>query len=188
MLKRVIRGTFWLLAVLVLATLLTERYFVHSDPPAADPLMPDLPAYEQVEGQSIVSYMATLTQGAALLAGQPQLAAAAGLVDQMTGCFQDAGAVQTRVYSLRAEPLQAGAIAIADLEELTDPLTLAQCTVPDLLSLESHEGLVFQPCHFSYPYQDEDVSLVIAFAGTAERVCADFCSELAGCQREALAP
>lgn len=182
MMKRVIRLGMWLLAIVILGSLLVDRYRSAGEPAPVQSLMPDLADYDQVEGRPIVNYVGALAQGAALLAGQPQLAAAVGSVDRTVSCFNDLGAVQARVYSHRDQPLAAGAIAVADLDELSDPTTLAQCLAPDLLSLESTEPLLLQPCSGDYGVIHDGRAMMVVYVGSTEAVCADFCANLAGCE------
>ncbi len=183
MMKRWIRLGMWLLAIIILASLFVDRYRTGGEPPPVQTLMPDLTGYDQIEGRPLVNYIGALAQGAALLAGQPQLAATVGAVDRTASCFNDVGAVQARVYSKSDQPLAAGAIAIADLDELSDPTTLAQCLAPDLLSLEStDDSLVLQPCSGDYGVIFGGRPMMVIYAGSTEAVCADFCANLAGCE------
>lgn len=181
MMKRLLRAGLWVLAITIFGSLMIDRYRSASELPPAQTIMPELPAYHQIEGRPILNYVGALAQGGALLAGQPQLAAAAGAVDRAVSCFNDVGAVRARGYSLREQPLAAGAIAVADLDELSDPATLAQCLAPDLLSLESAEPLVIQTCSGSYNFDHDGRTMMVLYMATVEPVCADFCASLPGC-------
>ncbi len=183
MMKRWIRVGMWLLAIVVFASLLVDRYRSAGEPLPVQSLMPDLAGYDQVEGRPIVNYVGALAQGAAMMAGQPQLAAAVGAVDRTVSCFNDVGAVQARAYSQSDQPLAAGAIAIANLDELSDPTTLAQCLAPDLLSLEStDDAFVLQPCTGDYGVIYGGQPMMVVYIGSTDSVCADFCANLAGCE------
>ena len=84
-------------------------------PPAVE-MLPDLPGHKVIEGQLLTDYLSSFGEGAALLTGQPQLAALIVGVDEIIGCYQEIGAVQARVYSNEESPLSSGAVAIADRE------------------------------------------------------------------------
>jgi hypothetical protein len=151
-------------------------------PPAAD-MLPTLPGYNQVEGQTITTYVSTLAGGAALLGGQPQLAATVAVVDHIIGCYQDVGAVRARVYSQGEQPLAAGAIAIGDRNELQDPANLFRCVLP--ASLEAiptgPQGIEVEPCTANYVLSREDNEFYVIYAGTTPAVCQAFCANLEGC-------
>lgn len=150
-------------------------------PPAVE-MLPDLPDYNVVEGQTLTEHITALSGGAAMLAGQPELTAAILLVDQVIGCYQEVGAVRARVYSHREQPLSAGALAIADRNALTDPINLFKCVVPTALDLpEVGEAPTIQPCSASYTLERDDNEFYIVYAGTTEEICHAFCANLEGC-------
>jgi hypothetical protein len=174
--------------VLIITTLAGLALFQGCDdnpdrqPPAAR-LLPDLNGYNQVEGQTITTYVSTLAGGAALLAGQPQLTATVAVVDHIIGCYQDVGAVRARVYSQQEQPLAAGAIAIADRNEISDPANLFQCVLPASLDAvpTSPETIVIEPCTASYTLTRNNNELYIIYAATTPDVCQAFCRNLEGC-------
>jgi hypothetical protein len=157
-------------------------------PPPAAEMLPDLPGYNQVEGQTITTYISTLAGGAALLAGQPQLTATVAVVDHIIGCYQDVGAVRARVYSQVEQPLAAGAIAIADRNELSDPGNLFQCVLPAALEAipTGPEGFEVEPCTANYTLTRDDNEFYIIYAGTTPDVCQSFCANLEGCVAHAM--
>lgn len=152
-------------------------------PPPAAEMLPVLPGYNHVEGQTITTYVSTLAGGAALLAGQPQLTATVAVVDHIIGCYQDVGAVRARVYSQVEQPLAAGAIAIGDRNLLSDPTNLFQCVLPATLDAvpTAPEGIEVQPCTANYTITRDDNEFYIIYAGTTPEVCAAFCENLEGC-------
>jgi hypothetical protein len=145
--------------------------------PAAS-MLPDLAGYNTVEGQTLTEYIAGVSGGAALLTGQPQLAAVVAAVDEIAGCYQDVGAARFRVYSRQEAPLEAGAVAIADRNALTDPANLFRCV--GLQPLRRAPGEL-EPCATSYTLEKDDNAFYIAYAGTTPAVCSDFCGQLEGC-------
>ncbi len=156
------------------------------NPPPAEPpavqMLPVLSGYNVVEGQDLTGYISTLSEGAALLAGQLELVAAIEAADQVIDCYQEVGAVRARVYSNEAEPLSAGAVAIADRNALLDPLNLFKCVRPGevITGFEEDEGI--EPCSASYTLEKDDNTFYIIYVGTTLEICQAFCTELEGCE------
>ena len=150
---------------------------VATTPPAVA-MMPELPGYNTIEGQTITGYLSTVSGGATLLAGQPELAAAITAIDSIISCYQDIGAVRARVYSDQEEPLSAGAVAIADRNALASPANLFRCVS---LPMAAEEAGGIQPCTASYTLERDDNAFYIIYAGTTTEICQAFCSELEGC-------
>ena len=147
--------------------------------PTAEDMLPDMPGYNVVEGESLTDYVSTVSGGAALLAGQPELALLAAGVDQVVSCYEDAGAIQTQLYSDQAQATSAGVVAIADRNALLDPQTLFTCFTP---IASAQDAYVIEPCMDSYRLVTEDNEFYIAYAGTTQEICAAFCAALEGCE------
>ncbi len=146
--------------------------------PAAD-LLPDLPGYTQVEGQTLTSYLGTLSGGAALLAGRPELAATLAAVDRIVGCYQQVGAVRSRLYSNQKSPLSAGTIAVADRNALLNPANFFQCVTPH--TGPQIQSIKIQPCTANYTLSRGGNQFYILYAGTTLDICQTFCTHLEGC-------
>ena len=177
-----------LIAFVLLTTLLSGCDFL-SDlleptpaiPPAAE-MLPDLPDYTVIEGQTLTDYIGTLSEGAALLTGHPEMAALALGVDKFIGCYQDVGAVRARVYSHKESPLSAGAVAIADRNALLDPKNLFACLKPAVdADGASTQSFAIEPCSASYTLERDDNEFYILYAGTTQEICQAFCAQLEGC-------
>lgn len=171
------------LALLLLASAcdaLSPAPATPAEPPAAT-MLPDLPGYNVVEGQTLTDYLNTVAGGAALLAGQPELAAVVAVVDEIGGCYQDVGAARARLYSNADAPLTAGAVAIADRNELLDPANFFQCAVPQLRPQTGDQAGAIEPCGTSYTLEQEDNAFYIAYAGTRPEICRAFCAQLPEC-------
>ena len=150
-------------------------------PPAVE-MLPDLPDYTVVEGETLTDYLGTLTEGAALLTGHPELAALALGVDKIIGCYQDVGAVQARVYSNKEYPVSAGAVAIADRNALLDPKNLFACVKPAVTGDEAGiQNVAIEPCSASYTLEKDDNEFYILYVGTTPNICETFCAQLEGC-------
>jgi hypothetical protein len=147
------------------------------EPPAAT-MLPRLPGYATVEGQTLTAYVGKLSGGAALLAGQPELAATLTAVDAIVSCYQQVGAMRARVYSNQAAPLTAGAVAVADRNVLTDPVNLFRCVAPNVLSSQQ---VKLQPCKAAYTLKRDGDEFYILYAGTTLEICQAFCASLEGC-------
>jgi len=172
-----------LLCVLALASVLSGCGVQPSAEPPAVEMLPDLPGYHVVEGEVLTDYISKLSGGAALLAAQPELAAAVLVVDQIVSCYQDIGAAQTRLYSNKEMPLSAGAVAIADRNALTDPLNLFKCVAPVVFDAAETDAsaLEIKPCSASYTLSRDGNEFYIVYAGTTEEICQAFCANLEGC-------
>jgi hypothetical protein len=180
--KRIIRVVVFIFAAVALALLFMDDIRRGTtDPPAAQ-ILPNLPAYRQVEGQTITTYIGALSEGAALLAGQPHLALTVGAIDQAIDCYQEIGGVRARVYSHGERPLEAGLVAVVDEQRLNDPDNLFRCITPAALSLEGGEELVFEPCAAGFTVNREEGAFHIIYAGSTYSVCRDFCSAIEGCE------
>jgi hypothetical protein len=155
-----------------------------SDQPTGTPpvveLMPDLSGYSIVEGAKVQEYIATLAEGAALLSGNPEMVPLIAKVDGTISCYQDAGALNLRIYSRQDFPLSAGAIAIADRNRLTDPAVLLRC-VGGGTGLTTDDVPKLDPCGHSYTLAQDGNEFYFVYVGTTEEICQTFCSNLKGC-------
>jgi hypothetical protein len=142
-------------------------------------LMPDLPGYDVIEGREVQDYIAGLAQGAALLAGNPQMLLMIEKVDQMVACYQEAGALNITAFTDQNAPLSSGAIAIVDRNRLQDPATLFRCAADRIVPFA--EELTVKPCAHSYTLERDDNAFHIAYVGTTPAICEAFCNHLEGC-------
>ncbi|MEZ4516939.1 MAG: hypothetical protein R3C44_08915 [Chloroflexota bacterium] len=179
--RRLARLVTTLVIISVLAFLLARRTVLQDSEPPVAGILPDLAEYQQVDSQSLSTYIGALAEGAALVAAQPKLAGAIATVDQIAACYQDAGAAQLRLYSHRDRPLSAGVVAVANLEQLLDPETLLACAGPELIGQESAMGEPVLACTETYSLSMDNARYRILLAGTTDSVCHDLCSQLAGC-------
>lgn len=150
-----------------------------ADPPAVK-MLPQLSGYNVVEGQTLTGYLGTLGEGATLMAAQPELTAVVAAVDGIVTCYQDAGAVRSRLYSRQDNPLSAGVVAIADRDALLNPLNLFKCVGMNLDGASASVSSI-QPCKASYTLSRDGNEFYIIYAGTTLEICQAFCSNLEGC-------
>lgn len=186
--KRFFRVIIFIFAAAALAILFFDDFQRGITEPPAARLLPDLPAYRQVEGQTITAYIGALAEGAALVAGHPHLAVTVGAIDQAIDCYQEIGGVRARVYSHAQRPLEAGLVAVADEARLNDPDSLFRCITPAALSLEGGEELVIEPCTAAYTLVNAEGTFYIIYAAATYEVCRDFCTSLEGCDVHAFQP
>ncbi len=144
--------------------------------PDTEALMPDLPGYNTVEGETLTGYISNLAEGASMLAAQPELAGAVLAVDHIVGCYQDLGAIKARLYINKDEPLEAGTVAIADRNELLNPANFFKCVQPQL-----GNAVEIQPCTGKYTLEKDGNEFYIIYAGTTANICQTFCEHLEGC-------
>jgi hypothetical protein len=150
------------------------------DTPAAQ-LLPVLPIYRTVEGQTITAYVGALGEGVALLAGNPQAALTIGVLDNVIGCYQEVGGVRARTYSHAERPLEAGLVAVVDESVVNDPDTLFRCVTPTALGLESTQRESPEPCTAAYTLLRDDGTFYVIYAASTVSTCRDFCGALEGC-------
>lgn len=151
--------------------------------PTAEEMLPDLAGYNQVAGQDLTQYVSALSEGAALLASRPDLAAALKTTDSISNCYQESGAVRGRAYSNDQEPLEAGAVVIGDRNQLLSLETLAKCILgPAAENQVSIASIEIEPCTKSYQLNKENNQFFIAYVGTTPNICQAFCSQLEGCE------
>jgi hypothetical protein len=140
---------------------------------ARPPSLPDLPGYKVVNNQQIADYLRQIGADS----NQSELVGAVTAVDSLLSCYQDLGALQTRIYSNEAQPFSAGAILIADRNALLNPINLANCG-----SQAQSQGLLgVQPCSVNYTVSRDSNEYYIVYVGTTDQICQDFCSHLEGC-------
>ena len=147
--------------------------------PPAETMMPTLSGYNQVEGQTLTSYIGKLSGGSSLLTGHPELAAALTAVDAIVGCYQQVGAVRARLYSSQASPLSAGTVAIADRKALLDPANLFKCIAPNVGPRA--QAVKIEPCTANYTLSRDGNEFYILYAGTTLEICQAFCANLESC-------
>lgn len=143
---------------------------------AAD-LLPNVPHAKIVEGKTITQYISSLTEGQALLVGNPLLVAAIEFTEGAVTCYQDIGAVAVRIYSDETFPLSSGLVAIVDRNAITDLGNLARC----LGGGPGVEAQAVQVCAHTYTLKKEDNEFYIAYLATTAEMCQAFCSALEGC-------
>ncbi len=178
-----------IVSVLVLVTLLSGCDVISGllgEPkktPSVPEMLPDLPGYATVEGETLTGYISKLSEGAALLAAQPELVAAIAGVDQVITCYQDLGVARARLYSNEDNPLSAGVVAIADRNALLDPVNLFKCAQLQKEGV-GRQSIKIEPCVKTYTLEKDDNAFYILYAGTTPDICQTFCDNLEGCTKE----
>ncbi len=154
----------------------------------ADRMIPDVPNTNIVEGQTITDFINKLADGKALLAANPQLAAAIRFTENVVSCYQAIGGVALRMYSDRSFPVSAGMVVVVDKTAMTDVTNLAFCLNQSrqILRAPNTQQLVIQPCSANYDLTKKDEAskdhdLFITYLASTPDMCHAFCSRLEGC-------
>ena len=147
-------------------------------PGGAADLLPNVPRAKIVEGKTITQYISSLTEGQALLAGNPLLVAAIEFTEGAVKCYQDIGAVAVRIYSDETFPLSSGLVAIVDRNAIANLGNLANCLSG---GKQVTAQAVIEICAHTYTLKKDDNEFYIAYLGTTEEMCQAFCSGLEGC-------
>lgn len=151
-----------------------------TEPPAAK-MMPTLPGYKTVEGQTLTAYLGQAATSN-LLAEKPELAAAVAKVDQVIGCYQEVGAARARIYSNEAKPWSVGAVAIADRNALLSPANLFKCVGGSQgRQVQSQDAAAVKPCSANYTLSKDNDEFYVIYVGTTPEICREFCANLEGC-------
>ena len=165
--------------VTVLLTLIVGCDGLGGTTDTAANLLPDLPGYNTIEGQTFTEALTTLGV-LTTLAGQPELGAPIAAVSGVATCYQDAGAVSARVYSEQDQPVNSGLVAIGDRNALLNPITFLQC-VPGSKGDSAIQSVTIDACSHSYTLERDGNEFYILYAGLTPEVCQTFCSNLEGC-------
>ncbi len=181
MLKTMVRivGVFTLVTLLSGCDIVSGLLGEPTEMPVPD-MMPDLPDYTTVEGELLTEYISNLSEGAALLAAQPELVAAIAGVDQVIGCYQEIGVARARIYSSKDNPLSSGVVAIADRNALLDPVNLFKCAQLQKDTV-GRQSITIEPCVKTYTLEKDGNAFYILYAGTTPDICQTFCDNLEGC-------
>ena len=156
-----------------------------AEPPAAQ-LLPDLPGYKIIEGQTLTDYIGKIADAETLQKESPNLAELLTKVDGVIACYQEAGAARARIYSNIEEPWSVGAIAIADRNAMLSPANLFKCAggsggdQPQTMA-QSAAASSIEPCSAKYTLPRDDNQFYILYVGTTPQICRDFCANLEGC-------
>ncbi len=173
----------WLAALAVAAVLLAGcgSGTAVRDEGAAN-LMPNLSGFSWQSTLDLQDAITKISGAASLAAAQPQITAAIVAASSLARCYQEAGAVEGRVYTRDADPLQAGLVIIINRNQLTNPDLLSACifgqdTGPSIMA----QSAAIQPCANVYSLPRDNNEFYIAYVATDPSVCAEFCSALQGC-------
>jgi hypothetical protein len=147
---------------------------------SAKDLLPEVPNTTVVEGQTVSQFVAKLADGAALVAGNPELIPVIQRIETSAVCYQNVGAVALRTYTDKTFPLYAGVVAIVDRNALTNPANFLNCVVKPQSRAEAATPTL-EPCAKSYTLKKDDNEFYIAYIATTQQMCETFCSKLEGC-------
>ena len=144
-------------------------------------LMPNLPGYSVQTTLDLQDAISKVAGAAALIAAQPEMTALIAAATGLARCYQEAGAVEGRVYTRDSNPLQAGLVIIINRNQLTNPALLSNCIFGGEAGPSIMAQQALQPCANVYTLPRDNNEFYIAYVGTDPSVCTDFCSALQGC-------
>lgn len=144
-------------------------------------LMPNVPGFTSQTTLDLQDAITKIVGAASLAAAQPEVAAAIAAASSLARCYQEAGAVEGRVYTRDINPLQAGLVIIINRNKLTDPSLLSNCIFGGNAGPGIMAQQLAQPCANVYTLPKDDNEFYIAYVGTDPSVCTEFCSALQGC-------
>jgi hypothetical protein len=144
-------------------------------------LLPALPDYNVTNTTNITEAVTNAASGAALAAGQAQFTAAIKVIGDLATCYQKAGAIEGRTYTLKSNPFKAGFIVIVNRNKALDPATLAGCLPFGGASVPSPNE--YEPCFDTYTLPKGGNEFYILYGATSPQVCKAFCSGLEGCTK-----
>lgn len=146
-------------------------------PPPPEVAAPTLVGYRSYAANEVQGQVATIIE-LATATNQPHIAVLVGVIDGMSQCYQEQGALQLKMYSKEENALITGVLAIVDESRLTDPAVLATCA---LQTGSGGNGLIPEPCAASYTVEKDGKQIHISYAATDLEVCTALCTNLEGC-------
>ncbi len=156
-----------------------------TQPPAAQ-LLPELPGYKIIEGQTLTDAIGKTADAELLQKESPNLAELLTKVDGVIACYQEVGAARARIYSNIEKPWSVGAIAVTDRNAMLSPANLFKCVggsggdQPQTMA-QSAAAPSIEPCSATYTLSRDDNQFYILYVGTTAEICQDFCANLQDC-------
>ncbi len=122
-----------------------------SDPSSARALLPNVPGYARTDTANITDAIVAAGGGAALISGNPAVAALIAQLDRMMQCYQGVGAVAAQVYTqadigsvLGGQVPRVGAVAVVNQDRLAR--NFLNCALGNQPQAFSAQGDQLQPC------------------------------------------
>ena len=169
---------FTLVAVAALVVSACDSISVPKDDSAAN-LMPNVAGYTAVNTLDFQDALAKVAGTSALMTGNPAFAAMVTAANEVSKCYQKAGAVEGRVYYGQADPSKAGAIIIINRNKVLDPALMLSCVGGGNSGIMGTQSI--QPCAKTYTLKKVNNEFYVGMVGTDPEVCNAFCSGLEGC-------
>ncbi len=150
---------------------------------SAASMMPNLSGYTANDTTDLQNTLSRISGGAALLSGDPALAAGITAINAVAQCYQKAGAFQARSYVNNSDVTRAGVIIIINRNVMSDPNTFTSCVLPRRALAAPQSAQQLQPCANTYVYNTTNNQYYIGYVATNSDVCQAFCSALPSCSR-----
>jgi hypothetical protein len=145
-----------------------------SDPSAAQQFLPALSGYSRTNAESLTSAVSSISGGAALISGNPLLAALIARIDTMMQCYQNVGAVAASVYTqvdigqvLAGQIPRLGAVAVINQDRLSR--NFLNCVIGG--GVASAQSASIEPCGGSGSKVINNETITYIYAGTDPSFC-----------------
>jgi len=145
-----------------------------SDPSAAQQFLPNLSGYNRTNAESLTGAVTSIGGGAALISGNPLLAAMIARVDTMMQCYQGVGAVAASVYTqvdlgqvIAGEFPKVGAVAVINQDRLSR--NFLNCVIGGGAASAQSAGV--EPCGGSGSKVVKNETITYIYGGTDPSFC-----------------
>jgi hypothetical protein len=145
-----------------------------TDPSAAQQLLPNLAGYNRTNAESLTSAVTSISGGAALISGNPVLAALITRIDTMMQCYQNVGAVAASVYTqvdlgqvIAGQMPRLGAVAVINQDRLSR--NFLNCIVGG--GGASAQAVSIEPCGGSGSKVINNETITYLYGGTDPGFC-----------------
>jgi hypothetical protein len=145
-----------------------------SDPSAAQQFLPNISGYNRTNAESLTSAITNVSGGAALLSGNPALAALISRLDTTMQCYQKVGAVAASVYTqvdigqvISGQIPKAGVVAVINQDRLKN--NFLNCVIGGGALSAQSAGV--EPCGGSGSKQISNATITYLYGGTDPSFC-----------------
>jgi hypothetical protein len=178
--NRMMKKLFWLTGVVLLViagcTLgsTAPTGDTSNDPSAAQQFLPNLAGYNRTNAESLTSAVTSISGGAALISGNPLLAALITRIDTMMQCYQNVGAVAASVYTqadlgqiLAGQVPRLGAVAVINQDRLSR--NFLNCVIGG--GGAAAQAVSIEPCAGSGSIVVNNETITYIYGGTDPSFC-----------------
>lgn len=176
MLKKLSLFMLLVLLATVGCSAITNTGQTSSDAAAAQKFFPTVSGYNATAVDNIVDALSTVAKGANLATGNVLGAAALAKLDSMKTCYQNAGAVDAKVYTRIAVPPIIGVLVIVNRDRLIE--NFMSCAVGASGLSAGQSTTEPQPCVAAGSFKAEDDTFDYVYVATDRALCTEFANHL----------